>query len=314
MQVSPNKPLIVQVFEDGEFVPLPIEYQKKLQAVAREYIEEVKHINQRHHERQMKGNFLIENIRELIPDAPIPQKLISIGIREKFFRRFRIFLQSCQALTHHPNEWKDDQDLMSHPDFANLHRQSHELFSKIQKTLFSESSLPKSIRVRIYDSDHPNKVLRKLIKERKELDKGEIEAVTKYLTNVKISQATEELFKQLLAQAFLPSNTALAIIKAKKICPDMTEETEMAIKKAMTDAQRFDIFNKTINTCERIIEIKGSWIKHKKELNDHFVYLKKTILPMVLTLFREEKLVFGYIQEMIKQAEVKENGVTLWSW
>jgi len=49
MQVSPNKPLIVQVFEDGEFVPLPIEYQKKLQAVAREYIEEVKHINQRHH-------------------------------------------------------------------------------------------------------------------------------------------------------------------------------------------------------------------------------------------------------------------------
>ncbi|NGX58577.1 MAG: hypothetical protein K940chlam3_01484 [Chlamydiae bacterium] len=145
--------------------------------------------------------------------------------------------------------------------------------------------------------DFNHSLFRELSLVHQELSRKLYQAIEKYPEEI------DQLMKVLMSQAYLPPNIILMIEAARKIYPSLTVEAEASLQNALNTAERLELFKEITFCCEKIIVIKQSGVTDSEELRELYVKLKEHLMPLVLAIFREEREVFQFIQEMIIAAE-----------
>lgn len=125
----------------------------------------------------------------------------------------------------------------------------------------------------------------------------------------------DDLMKDLMSQAYLPSNITLTIQEARKIIPDLSAPTEEALYCALNSAERLEVFVNVVKCCQNIIRLKEMGVADLERLTKLYKKLKEHLMPLVLVSFREEKKVFQLAEKMIIAAEeAKYTGYLSWLW
>ena len=135
MQVSPKKEIQVAVFIDGDRVGMPKSVQTKLKETYFQCLEE---LETQRKVRKLKGEILITKIQQLVPEAPIPQKLILAGIQDALFEKITMFTDTCKHIRDYSPEWEENEEISTHPQFTEMADSLSELTVAVRENIVGE--------------------------------------------------------------------------------------------------------------------------------------------------------------------------------
>ncbi len=237
----------VQIRMNGRLFYPPDWMRSKMEDTAKECLLELN--RQR---GDLQKDILFKKIRRLLPDTPIPQKLVGAAKCDSLFVKFSQFADICHKTKEGSFFWEPKEENLNHFLFQELTELHHELSKEIRNVLDEKCRLPATIEKKI---QFPGDVLEQIaaIAEDPETEEQEKAIICRYLDTHGLIDDIDDLLKQMIAQARIPCNVGLTLDLGKQLAPGLLENIEI---RWIDSPEKLEALSDVIFSCRAIFEMR----------------------------------------------------------